>query len=733
MPIEALVLDIPAINILSGAAIEDAWFQEFSVPDGRTDVRRTVIGSVAYILSQDATESSALFVCNVRPDGLGESNKSIVFHRALRMALAKFGNAVGIPRTYQYHAEGNRFSVYAHPYNVSPARIHFQHDQSRIFLYAITERTEDFARVPFAGDLYDASTSSYEDALLSLLEVRDQVTRDSYGIVFDDLVGGMYGRHGITIDEWCTRWLTDQQLKFVNAPLDRPIRLRGSPGTGKTQCMAIKCMKELFDAEDAGRRLRVAFVTHSSGVAHEVVAGMMWALDPEDRRRDMESHLWLGSLYELAKERLGYESKQIVPLSLDGVEGREFQQDLLKDCIRDCRSEAPFIELLAACSKDIRDCFTAESIDVRFLREFANEIACSLDSEGVRVSNRDKVKAYLEGPRNIWQMKLDSTADRSAVLYVHAKYVELLAETDTINLDQMVADLYSYLNSHEWSMSKRMQGFDLIFIDELHYFNRFERLVFHLLVREAAMRDGRVPLFMAYDLKQSTDDRALSSVGAAGRFFRTLQVGDSDLVELTRIFRSTPEIAQLLELIDGAFPALDLEGEWQAYAGESQNESGTVPELRRFDSMTDMLDRIVGEAHRYARQNGGKNVAVLCMSESAFSVYARAGRIRDMISVVESNTDLSPIRYARQRCVFSMPENVAGLQFERVYVINVDQQELDDPELSFGARRQMLSRLYLGISRASKHVTLAASGDCGGASKVLDRPLELDALVFAGD
>ena len=238
---------------------------------------------------------------------------------------------------------------------------------------------------------------------------------------------------------------------------------------------------------------------------------------------------------------------------------------------------------------------------------------------------------------------------------------------------------------------------------------------------------------MAYDLKQATDDRALTSAGAAGRFFKTLQAGGSDLVELTEVFRSTPQIATLLETIDGAFPALDLEGEWQAYAGESQQGSGEVPRLRQFKTKTDMLDEIVSEAHRFARQVGGKNVAVLCMSDQDFHRFATAGRIRSMISVVDSNTDLAPIRYARERCVFSMPENVAGLQFDRVYVINVDKQELDDDGLGLGARRQLLSRLYLAVSRASKVLTLAASDDCGGPSEVLDRPRESRALVVRDD
>ena len=564
--------------------------------------------------------------------------------------------------------------------------------------------------------------------MLASWESKSEATFGSYGIVFHDYIGRNYGQENVSIDEWCTNKLTDQQIEFVNAPLNRPIRLRGAPGTGKTQCMAIKCLKKLFDADERNSPIRAAFVTHSSGVAHEVVEGMFWALDSSNRRDDLRSNLWLGSLYEFAKEKLGYETKQIVPLSLDGVEGRRFQESLLNDCISDCLAESNFVKRLNSCSSYMKEGLT-EPIDPRFLRELANEVACSLDSEGVRKSNREKVNEYLEGKRNPWQMKLENLADRKTVLDIHSKYVELLTDTDTINLDQMVADLYGYLNSHEWAMSKRTQGFDLVFIDELHYFNRYERLIFHLMVRDSAVNDGRVPLFMAYDLKQSTDDRALSSAGSAGRFFRALHAGDSQLVELTKVFRSTPEIARFLELIDGAFPALDLEGEWQAYTGDSQKESGTIPQLKQFSTKIGMLDKIVNEAHRYARQGGGKNVAILCISESDFAIFSRAGRIKDKLSVVESNTDLLPICSAGKRCVMSMPENVAGLQFERVYMVGVDQQELDDEEMSFGARRQILSRLYLGASRASKHLTLAASEDCGGASAMLNRPIELGALV----
>ena len=731
MPTDTLVLDLDAVMLMSGARFNDQWFETVQSPAERKDLRRVELGNTVYFLSSNATEASKLFICDISPGGIGNVNRDIAFQRAIRVVLATLGNSVGIPSAYRLHRKAQKFSVYAHPYHVSAARLNFRQENGCVFLYAFTEEAEDFSRIPIPEDKYTSARFNYEEALLKMWDEVPEGTFGSYGIEFNEQLGRQYGWLEMTIDEWCAQQLTSQQLRFVNAPLDKPIRLRGSPGTGKTQCMSIKCLKELFDSDDRGKPLRAAFITHSSGVAHEVVEGMMWALDPSNRRAELSEKLWLGSLYELAKEKLGYDKKQIVPLSLDGVDGRRTQEELLVDCVAECMSERTFLQLLEEASDYLRNGLEPP-ISPKFLRELANEIACSLDSEGIRASNREKVDEYLTQRRQLWQMNLDGEIDRRVVLEVHAKYSALLADTDTINLDQMISDLYGYLNSHEWSVSKRSQGFDVVFIDELHYFNRYERMIFHLLVRDQTGKAGRTPLFMAYDLKQATDDRALTSAGAAGRFFQTLHAGESDLVELTKVFRSTPEIARLLEMIDGAFPALDLEGEWNAYSGESQRENGDVPHLWRFQSKIQMLDEVVEEAHRYARQHGGKNVAVLCMSDRDFHRYSTAGRVRSKISVVDSNTDLAPIQYARQRCAFSMPESVAGLQFDRVYVLNVDKQELDDDEVGLGTQRQVLSRLYLAASRASMTLTLAASDDCGGPADVLSRPLDAGTLVEIG-
>jgi hypothetical protein len=89
------------------------------------------------------------------------------------------------------------------------------------------------------------------------------------------------------------------------------------------------------------------------------------------------------------------------------------------------------------------------------------------------------------------------------------------------------------------------------FVDELHLFNEQERLVFHQLTRDP---DALPILFMALDPRQSPTETyaEFQIVGTklkeSGRAAKTF--GDVRLIKLAEVYRSTPEILQLLRHID---------------------------------------------------------------------------------------------------------------------------------------------------------------------------------------
>ena len=72
---------------------------------------------------------------------------------------------------------------------------------------------------------------------------------------------------------WMER-LTDDQLRFLEKPITASVRLRGPAGTGKTLLLELKALRELYQARDTGRRLRILYVTHSWAMAIQVDAAL---------------------------------------------------------------------------------------------------------------------------------------------------------------------------------------------------------------------------------------------------------------------------------------------------------------------------------------------------------------------------------------------------------------------------------------------------------------------------
>ena len=78
--------------------------------------------------------------------------------------------------------------------------------------------------------------------------------------------------------------------------------------------------------------ISIHFFTHSHALARVVLRSMMDVLEPSISSSAQESRaIWLGSLYELIQDIMGYERKKLKPLSLDGGEGRELQRLTIED------------------------------------------------------------------------------------------------------------------------------------------------------------------------------------------------------------------------------------------------------------------------------------------------------------------------------------------------------------------------------------------------------------------
>lgn len=722
MKIAAVVIDEKALGALDRALIEDAWLTRFELPTDADGLRRVEVDDVVYLFSEEADTGSGYLVidCEIFGDNAGLGKPRLAFERVIRVAMRQFNRGIAIPLLWQPYHAGALMSVYAQAPRDSMQRIYINQapcGSSNVFAYGISERPEILDTVPEDIALYERAVGGIYEALLK--ENSPPPPVGSFGVLLSQPLEFRLSKAG-SLSEWYEHRLNKEQRVFVDQPNDRPVRLRGAAGTGKTQSMVVKCLRDLY--ADSESRKSFAFLTHSSALAHEVVRGMLHALDPNESWANQltiegRPRLWMGTLYELAQEKLGYEKKGLKPLSLDGSEGREYQRILIQEAIAKVLTEPRLVlGFLSECSEFHQRLSRAQD-DPKIIEEIMNEFACVLELENVK-RDTPEAERYARGSRESWQMDLPSEAHRRVILELYHVYRDLLRSAKMLSMDQMVADFARYLETHEWGQLREREGFDLIFVDEYHYFTRAESMTLHNLFRPAAQISGRWPLIMAYDLKQSTSDVAIA---AGGERFRNPGVGESVLTELKQVYRSTPQISAFLRDLDASFPAMDLEGEFSTYDGVSATEDGEVPTLTVYSSDVELVDSIFSRASKIAREvdGGGSQVAVLCLNEALFSKIKVAGRVVDKFVAITSREDLKELRYAKNKCVFSMPEYVAGLQFDSVFLIHADASDFDE-NLGNGARRRYVSRVYLGASRASRRVSIASSREHGGRSPLLE-------------
>lgn len=745
---DCLVFTASALARLSGFSLSPDWFQEFGLPQDERVLKRVRVGRRVYLVERDLSDDDVpIIVINLTSDykvfAPQDQLNSNVLDRIITVSNSVYTKNVVIPPGWKPHREDSWLSVHAAPWSRGrTARLHFECGLGRsrdLFVFSRTEEVVSFEDLDYPARVYSDARSGLVNAILTPQTEAEEFSRA--GIILSQRLPQGFVQ-GATLDQWYRSKLTEEQRRFVDKPYDGPVRLRGSAGTGKTLSLVIKFLKDGLRFEKGTENTRLGFLTHSLA-SGDLVSSIVESLDPVGLIYGMgrSTQLEVRTIYDLAHEHLRFSLDNLQPLSLDGREGRRMQLEIIEQVLSDMWRSNIVRARFSLISQQIKDRWAASvtGFDTRFSTEIMNEFASVLDAEGIR-AGEERGESYVKsaGGRPAWLLPLPTEADRRYVLEIHKRYRETLGEMNTLSVDQMVGDFDSFLNSNRWDRVRNRQGYDALFVDELHLFTSVERQLLHKLIKtrlDEDERPRRPPIFMAYDLKQSPWDTftEYSATGPSNNIFTSRSgLQNSDLVQLTQVFRYTPQIAEFLADLDAAFPAIDIPGEWNAYVGEAEHEDGDVPELKTYTSDLALFKDVFSSAMRAAHdvEGGGRRVAVLCASAEMFDSYltAASGQFKGKLLAITSREPSSELRHAGKRFIFSMPEYVAGLQFDTVFLIHVNASEAP-MDAGIGIRRQFISTVYLGASRAEKVLSVSASTSRGGASDILNMSIGRGSLL----
>ena len=216
---------------------------------------------------------------------------------------------------------------------------------------------------------------------------------------------------------------------------------------------------------------------------------------------------------------------------------------------------------------------------------------------------------------------------------------------------------------------------------------------------------------------------------SSSAFWGRLNVGSIQKVELDQVFRYTPQIAGFVSSLDQAFPALDLGDEWGGYELASQAAAAEVPTLTLLKNETELYGKVLERARSIKRKGGQRfTLAVLCCNPDRFDTFRNAGTHKKDFVAISSRDEAGATKVDAFRFVLSTPEYVAGLQFDCVLLLDVNKSEVPAGPFTAGTRRKFVSTVYLGASRARRHLELYSQEDEGGIPDLFDTGVERGAV-----
>lgn len=735
---QSVTLDEKTISAaLAGQVDLEPLIDNLKLPESNEGVKAVLIDEHGYIISNKLEIGDAVLVISLKSDGplssLASHTRREALGRILRCTMRILtGRSRSIPLTWRPYHHNNRLSFQAD-------RLHRKADggkteAGRIVLESSALETGlcVFAFQLEKGKVNELDNLEPDVALLeSALSNFSKALSQSPLVPQERLLGNdvsldsslpLGGYQHYNLDEWYNSRLTQAQHRFVALPLTGSARLVGPAGSGKTVALVVKCLKDLKNEIQKGYK-RFLFITHASSTVDEIEK-MILNMDPVDGYKYLASdkpYIQVTTLYALANDQMNYNLAQLTPISLDGHEGRLFQAEVLNEIIGDF-VKGDWIAFKSGCKIPFikyMECDTNSPDRRFFLWEVLNEFACVLDAEGVRtgIASREK---YLTEKRKNWMMVLQTREEREVILRLYDRFRAWLRQAKAIGNDQMITDFLNHLDSFRWEATRGEEGFDVVFVDELHLFNRQERMVFRSLLRDP----NKTPIvFMAYDAKQSPRDTFLNLPGTDSQKYdhwRDARLGKVEKVELLDVFRYTPEIAKVLSCIDQSFPGQDLEDEWPKYSGASSIKSGPIPTVYEFNSTKEVYSLVFQRALNLQKRLGRLHrVAVLCVSDDLFNHYLGLDFHRNDFSTITSRDIISSIPISAKKFLFSMPEFVAGLQFHTVLLIDVNNCEVPDGPYSAASLRKFVSQVYLGASRAECRLEFYSNKEHGGTSRIL--------------
>ena len=519
--------------------------------------------------------------------------------------------------------------------------------------------------------------------------------------------------------------LSPRQKEFVLRDYSEPARIEGPAGSGKTICMVLKCLQGIKIAQANNIASKFLFICPSQAMVQNVKY-FVDVLSDNSSIKETSSNLEVKTLQDVCRDFLKGDIHESELLDVDSSEAKNLQLLHLVTLIEDMKQELV----------GHRE-FVSEPLYELFEKDDAFHVAELVRHEiSVVIKGRcDEIfEKYKNAKRPAYGLPIQSENDRRFIFDVFKRYSSILDTLSQFDTDDVAISALSKMDSPIWRRRRSREGYDAIFIDEVHLFNMNELSLVHYLTKESTQS----PISYAIDLSQALGDIAWNdmefhdSIGMENKERRTT---------LRAVFRCSPPITDLAFSITshGAnlFTNFDNPVSEASYVFDDDIVE-EIPQYYLINNSISILESAFKMAEKIKTQNNIKRhqISIIFFDRPLFDDAVRY--INDnnkLVKILEERGDIQAIRAAEKGGYFVLghADYVGGLEFEAVVLVGVDDGRVpNSASVTSNSSRVYQNyiahnRLYVAVTRARRTVCIIGE-QVRGASTVLEAAIQNNKL-----
>ncbi|NVZ60664.1 hypothetical protein HX867_01070 [Pseudomonas gingeri] len=337
--------------------------------------------------------------------------------------------------------------------------------------------------------------------------------------------------------------------------------------------------------------------------------------------------------------------------------------------------------------------------------------------------------------RPAYGLPINTEEDRRFIFNIFNRYSEILNALSQFDVDDIAISAISKLDSPIWRRRRSQEGYDALFIDEVHLFNMNELSLVHFLTKNSKT----TPIAYAIDLSQALGDIAWNDA----EFYESIGITSlEEKTTLSAVFRCSPAITDLAFSITshGAniFTNFDnpISQSPYIYGGVSDEEP---PQYFMLSSQKELLEQTFKAAEKLRTSKGLKRhqIAIIFFDRILFSEAIRyASDNKKPVAQLVRRGDIEAIKNAEKSSanIVAVADYVGGLEFEAVILVGVDKGRVPNLSNITSIASKMYqsyishNRLYVSVTRARSTVWIIGE-EIRGGSEVLEAAVHNQKLI----